>query len=395
MKIPKKIHYFWVGSKISEKDLRRIIAIKSENPGFEVNIWGLKNVKSLILNRLININFKYNDVVLDIGELFGNQFVYRDIETAFNFLINHSSSLIDTDFTRDLYEKKRAELTNLGVRYNNDSTRMSFLHRIFHPTSSGVRSNDYSKVIRFLHHIFHLQLHGDFKNYASASDIARLVILYMEGGIYLDVDVELTDSDIKYMQSYCFGQNLPIEKRFNRRARFEKLELKSDIGFGDCHGMGWGRVSQSDEKWNIRYLDACRIKKLVYNEFSNGIIAAQPRSEKIMALLVFIACNIKKYTYNQEDKTLSSKWRTGIVPHLPSMNTPSYRRCRRLDLTVDMTGPQSYQELFSIVKNKELDNQHEIDFISPPRNWQMNSGLDLMFKKVDTKADWATVKNKK
>ncbi|MDX7998731.1 hypothetical protein FE394_05870 [Xenorhabdus sp. Reich] len=398
MNIPKKIHYFWVGNKISERDLRRIIAIKSENRGFEVNIWGTNDVESLISHKLRNLTFKYNkndtdvNADIDVGILFGREFRYRNIETAFFFLISQASCLNHTYFMQDLYDTQRAELAKFGIRTNNDSTKTSCLcyKRYSEP------DNDYSKVMHFLHHVFVLQMHGDFKNYASASDIARLAILYMEGGIYLDVDVELTNSDIKYMKSDVFDEDLSVsgEKYFKRRARFEKLELKSDIGFGDCHGMGWGQVS-NDEKWNIRYLDSHKIKQLVYNEFSNGIIAAQPRSEKVMALLVFMACNIKKYSYNEKDKTLSTKWRTGIVPNLPSMNTPKHCRSRRLDLTVDMTGPQSYQNLFSMVKKRESNNQHKIDCISPPRDWQMNSGLDLMFKRVNNDANWASVIKRK
>ncbi|MBD2812044.1 hypothetical protein ID853_14380 [Xenorhabdus sp. Vera] len=395
MNIPKKIHYFWVGNKISERDLRCIIEIKSENPGFEVNIWGVKNVESLISHTLRNLTFNYNGNIVDVGEIFVREFRYRNIETAFSFLISQASYLTRTDFMRDLYERKKNQLTKFDINTNKDSTRTSFLHRLFHKNYSDTPHYDYSKIMHFLHHVFNLQMHGDFKNYASACDIARLAILYMEGGIYLDVDVELTDPDIKHTKSHVFDKNLPFEKRFKRRARFEKLELESDIGFGDCHGMGWGRVSKSDEKWNIRYLDSCRIKQLVYNEFANGIIAAQPQSEKVMALLVFMASNIRKNSYNEDDKTLSSKWRTGIVPNLPSINTLEYRRNRRLNLTVDMTGPQSYQELFSIVKNKELGNQHEIDVISPPKDWQMNSRLDLMFKRVNSDANWANVIRRK
>ncbi|PHM74015.1 Subversion of eukaryotic traffic protein A [Xenorhabdus kozodoii] len=50
MNIPRKIHYFWTGNEISERNLRNIITVKSENPSFEVNLW--VNNKVLISNTL-------------------------------------------------------------------------------------------------------------------------------------------------------------------------------------------------------------------------------------------------------------------------------------------------------------------------------------------------------
>ncbi|WP_340611235.1 TcdA/TcdB catalytic glycosyltransferase domain-containing protein [Xenorhabdus bharatensis] len=375
MNVPKKIHYFWVGNNISENDLRNIITMKSENPGFKVNIWGSGNDNSLILKTFRNIKFKNNGGEFDVGELFGDYFSYRNIESAFSFLINKSSTIINNDFITSCYSRKKHELAKFGIHFDNPSKIKKILNNIFNIKESGHCQN-YSNVMKFLHHVYHLQMSGHFYNYASAGDIARLAILYMEGGIYLDVDVELTDSDIKYMKSNCFDKTLLTPKPFNRRARFEKLELKSDIGFGDCQGMGWGKIRESDEK------------------FSNSIIASQPQSENIMAILVFMACNIKNHVYNDEDNTLSSTWRTGICPGLP-WNKPLDRRCRRLSTTVDMTGPSAYQELFSLVKDNAQEDDRRSSTVKPPRDWQMSSGIDLMFKEVNNDGKWAIVNKKK
>ncbi|WP_422646120.1 glycosyltransferase [Xenorhabdus japonica] len=42
-----------------------------------------------------------------------------------------------------------------------------------------------------LESIFYRNINGYYHNYTLASDIARLVILYAEGDIYLDSDVKL------------------------------------------------------------------------------------------------------------------------------------------------------------------------------------------------------------
>ncbi|MDX7992358.1 hypothetical protein [Xenorhabdus littoralis] len=172
MNIPKKIHYFWVGNKISERDLRRIIAIKSENRRFEVNIWGTNDVESLISHKLRNINFKYNKNDIDVGILFGREFRYRNIETAFSFLISQTSCLNHTYSMQDLYDTQRAELAKFGIRTNNDSTKTSCLCYKHYSEPD----NDYSKVMHFLHHVFVLQMHGDFKS-SFRSYICNMLIL--------------------------------------------------------------------------------------------------------------------------------------------------------------------------------------------------------------------------
>ena len=66
--------------------------------------------------------------------------------------------------------------------------------------------------------------------WAFVSDIARLIIVYENGGIYLDTDVELIKSldDIISDNSFFFG----IEKDTNVRTGEEFIGLNTGIGFG-------------------------------------------------------------------------------------------------------------------------------------------------------------------
>jgi len=62
-----------------------------------------------------------------------------------------------------------------------------------------------------LHSAFERESHGHFYNYASASDIARLAILYCYGGLYLDMDVSFLDGKNHFFNDAKFlGQRLGV-----------------------------------------------------------------------------------------------------------------------------------------------------------------------------------------
>ena len=62
-----------------------------------------------------------------------------------------------------------------------------------------------------LHSAFERECHGHFHNYASASDIARLAILYCYGGLYLDMDVSfLNGKNHFFNDAKHLGQRLGV-----------------------------------------------------------------------------------------------------------------------------------------------------------------------------------------
>ncbi|MDC9589092.1 glycosyltransferase [Xenorhabdus sp. XENO-10] len=371
MHIPKKIHYFWAGSNIPEKDLRNIIEIKSKNPGFEVNIWGENDSNSLIINTLRKIKFKYQGNELDIGEIPIN-FNYKNVESAFRFLsqqANHLEYSILNCISR-LKERKNT------IRYGSYVDLMNYLHHIYRLNTKGIN-----------HH-----------NYACSSDIARLVILYMEGGIYLDVDVELSDIDIKNTQK---GKISPLDN----------LRLQSDIGIGDCSGSGW-------------YSDTS------YNEIGNAIIASIPQSKSIFKLLLDMATMMKihhlgiqmyqspkcdefrkikrsskKHNKHYEfDKRvdLARKlkdthqinmdmkcsiqdpvWRTSFSSHYS--NDKIDREERRIRYTTKLTGPDFIDNF--------LNPKQKIDFPNKYKLMSKNKN-DSVFKNVNDVGDWSVVKTR-
>ncbi|MDE9551400.1 glycosyltransferase [Xenorhabdus bovienii] len=370
MNIPKKIHYFWAGNNISEKDLRNIISVKHKNPNFEVNIWGNGNIKALITNTLNKIKFKYQGNDFDIGDLSLN-FIYKNIEIAFNYLSRqaHFQSLVS----------------------NEKPNCLRFLTRIHEEEGTQQRLyGNYPDLINYLKHIYFMHINGNYHNYASASDIARLVILYMEGGIYLDTDVELNDMQTK-------------------KDKFAYLKLKSDIGIGDCNGEGWNIKHPSDT-------------------LGNAVISSLPNSKKVFYILIKMTTEIKRHhLYTQIDQPptfdkirnitdrnrtkqidkridfalklkknkkidldekcnmINPTWRTGLTRGSKEINDLQ-RETNIINYTMALTGP--------IFLDRVLDSKSKNHF---PKKYKLISTNkhDNIFQDVDGSGDWATIHKKK
>ncbi|MBI6547739.1 hypothetical protein H8A87_03115 [Xenorhabdus sp. VLS] len=320
------------------------------------------------------MKFKHHGNAIDIGEIPVN-FTYRNIETAFRFLSQQANYLSSI---------QHPELNCLSF-FNN--------HR---KEEKNTRSyGDCIDLISYLQHIYRLNLNGNYHNYASASDIARLVILYMEGGIYLDTDVELSDQDIRGI----------LERK---SARFSDLYLQSDMGIGDSSGLGW-------------------YSGIPYNEFGNAIIASLPQSKKILNLLLHMATMMKRHhlsiQINQSSKAneinkikrtnksneidkridlalklqksnhihLNMKcsmqdpvWRTGLDKY-SNDNSELARQNTRIDYTMRMTGPSFIDDNLNPKQKRYFPQKYKL--MSKYQN-------DGVFKDVDDAGDWACIKKK-
>ncbi|PHM60374.1 glycosyltransferase [Xenorhabdus ishibashii] len=399
MNIPKKIHYFWTGDKIPESNLRNIIAIKYENPGYIVNIWGENKDKSLILKTLNSLKFRAEKGNFDIGDLSTN-LIYKNIDTAFNILYEN----VDPDCSH--------KHSGCFKKTNNNSIKLSEKNK--------KRFGDPLELMRYLHHVYKLQLHGVYYNYASASDIARLVILYTEGGIYLDTDVKLTNSQIiNYIDDDHTINSTEKNDAIKNKSRFDKIVIHSDIGFGDVSGKGWKKIN-SDTITTI---------------FGNAIISSPIQSKKVLDILFHISMSLKRrhlaIQINQLDKShkinkiimlekefeidrkidnalkyhkrneikmdmrcsiLDPIWRTGFVDdktksfHNRHRNENIALKCaeRRVRHTKQLTGPGIYSNFFNfkgkVPKKYRIENSDE---------------YDLFFDEVDAKSPWAIINIKK
>ncbi|OTA21114.1 Toxin [Xenorhabdus beddingii] len=327
MNIPKKIHYFWAGNNISQDGIRNIINVKVENPGFEIHLWGVK--KQLFFNTMTSLDIEINPLSETKSPL----------KTGFFF---HDSEDIEKAF---LSLKQSPYLK---------------------------RQNEYEKIIWRLNAIYHRQINGFYHNYASASDIMRLVILYTQGGIYLDVDVELAYAVPKFSLN-----SLPhkTDNLLKRKAILGNIEVTQGIAFGDTTGSGWTE-----------------------NKFGNAIIAAPPQSREIAILLMIIDKRIQVMHDEKEKSECEDngwvKWRA--EPRL------------RMGGTMWATGPRLYCGWFKMnqekgcpsdAKRPRVDNQPNSNIPSsellPPENMRIGRRGEVIFNSVDGRAQWNKVRQKK
>ena len=111
-----------------------------------------------------------------------------------------------------------------------------------------------SVPLAYLHSAFERERYGYYHNYAAASDIARLLILYRHGGVYLDMDVSFREGAFD-----LFGDLRNIGQRLGMLGR---------------HG----------------------------HELMNAVLAAMPRAKAPEKCLASIACSYKQNPYSWDDK---------------------------------------------------------------------------------------------
>lgn len=204
MVVPNKIHYIWFGNNIAFEDLCRIITVDASHKKYDVYIW--TDSLSVINNTLYK-----NDYAIDrLDNLHKPKSVIRirNINDAFN---------------------------RLAVLMGRDAIVLQSLY------------------LR--------QMNGYYRNYASASDIARLVILYVEGGVYFDVDVKFVG----------------VRRReFNNpNNRYPRIQTLPDVLDAEL-GVLLGKVERS------------QVRGIPSDKFGNAIIAAEQQSELIKKILLYI-----------------------------------------------------------------------------------------------------------
>ncbi|PHM61102.1 glycosyltransferase family 32 protein [Xenorhabdus ishibashii] len=295
MNIPKKIHYFWAGSEIPEDFLRNIINVKAENPNFEIHLWGPKN------DLFFKTIYSLKEIDVDINQLF---------KTGYHF---HDSKDIDKAF--------------FSLNGYMDKEK-----------------------IRCLHSVYHRQLNGFYHNYASASDIARLVILFAQGGIYLDVDVELASSFPKFLSD---DRSHNIDQILERKAIFGNIEISDEIAFGDVSGANW-----------------------TIENFGNAIVAAPAKSRKIIALLIKMENRLHILHVG-----VSKGWENW-------RKDPDSRRSE----TIWAMGPGLYSDWIdleergpSAAKRPRMENENTV---IPPAHLRIEKEGEVMFNIVDARAKW-------
>lgn len=144
-RVPKEINYIWMGGAIKEKDLRAILQTTKLNTGYKVTIW---------TDRPMSI---------------------------------HSTLEKMLDNTMDSVERYLAftQHKNLNICAIDDIFNVIDANQLVHPKHGKDKPR---AALSLLVSYFQREKNGLYRNYAAASDIARLV-LALRGGIYFDVDI--------------------------------------------------------------------------------------------------------------------------------------------------------------------------------------------------------------
>ena len=214
--MPKKIHYVWMGKDIDPTVLRSILANKMQNPDYETIIW--TDRERFITNTLNKFDDKANQSSLKIKSL---DSLFEDLKGS---------------------PLAAAKLSDYHINVTEDQ-------------GEKLKSNVNIAVV--LDSIFTREKNGVYRNYAAASDVARLAIMYLHGGMYLDVDVVM---------------KVPIDK-LNTSLNWRNTLSNIGLGMIDGpHGAG------------------------------NGVLVGIPQAQKIFDQLTNIA-----RLYNTNDPLLLSK----------------------------------------------------------------------------------------
>ncbi|WP_156115338.1 MULTISPECIES: glycosyltransferase [Xenorhabdus] len=327
MNIPNKIHYFWTGKNIPEKFMRNIIEMKTHNQGFEVHLWVInKSLMTRTFNNIIeNIDSKFG--VINVGELFGCEFDKIGGKEKIQKL-NYKSN---TFFIRDIDEA-----------FDTVHKKLIHLH----------------KNIIFLKSMFYRNINGYYHNYGMSSDIARSVILYLEGGIYLDVDVELEEASIK---------------NISQEAKFRNVDAPLGVAFGDVRGKSWKVNSFGGTAILAANIGSKEIESILISmseRFSSNMLKRDDKYKNptsIRKLKYFRECRNPCNEANEEER--NDTWATSRV------------LCDfRFEVGMN-TGPDTYKNHLYTIDRERRDKR-------PSKHFRFEKENENIFKRVDASAKW-------
>lgn len=162
-----KVHYIWMGSLIPDKYINNIFYLLCQSEHY-INIW---------TDRLEETRLKFLDKIGGYSHLQRNKITdrleFKQIFELENWCQTNLSNYLTLSQMRTLSETFMFEYPNYSDRYSKYS--LEVLYKL--------------------------------GNLATLSDILRLVILYKEGGIYIDCDNTFRDQDIKYNIKHSINPN--------------------------------------------------------------------------------------------------------------------------------------------------------------------------------------------
>ncbi|PXX73314.1 Mannosyltransferase OCH1 and related enzymes [Pseudomonas sp. LAMO17WK12:I10] len=288
--VPMEAHYVWEGGNIPKSALRNILYFKETNPDYTVNIWTSRPMA---------------------------------IESTWNALMDNESDAIGRHLaTRALIMK--------GIRIRSSSDLLSDFSKVY-PNSNKVES------------IVEREKNGPYKNYASASDIIRLVILYTYGGLYMDADVAVgenigplsTKTGIAIHQMHEMTSNGVMASTRQSRPVGNLLDGIVDSYYNGSVSSDnmkmWKDKRSSGEKFYSR-------KLLTIHTTGPGIVRVEvgvdnnaPYETVPLEKFGHISNDLPNLPLNKMYKDMGSLWRRNFAPRLDAggeswVNTPEKSR---------------------------------------------------------------------
>lgn len=223
-KIPKKIHYIWVGGSIPEKYLNNLLAVceVAARSGFEVNLWvdkeknyynTLNKMQKNIdpLNLMVTNDDRNNSLrlkVRNISELKARMYgdeadeFYKPKEPNEEKNIKEQNTLDQNNLTMEEDLSEADESSDSYESYASDDSYE------FEESSESEDSDsedvDEENDPNYFWQCVTQEMIG-FSNFAAAADLLRCEIIRQEGGIYIDVDnifpdIHFSSADSKYLE---------------------------------------------------------------------------------------------------------------------------------------------------------------------------------------------------
>lgn len=245
--IPNKIHFIWLGGPIPEgywRNIKKIALIgqngKTREEKFTIHVWveNPENIKKIKTKQIIRE--KEGVRIVSPSTIIPNEELYVNKKN-----VNGDIVTVPLVQIRDINDVKET------------------IMKLF-PMGRGEFSDNINPG-KYIWSLIATEMVG-LKNYASAADYLRLMILYKEGGMYLDTDTEALGEDIK------------VDRDESMRFNFYR-----DNGISDKLGNPLGYVFNFKIQNNLAE-DNSHFT-IGYYQTNNAIIVSSPQNLIMKALI--------------------------------------------------------------------------------------------------------------
>ncbi len=440
-RVPKLIHFIWLGGKLGNIQKEYITLWAKLNPDHNIKIWYdsdhlnnydvNKKMREYLSNFLIDKKNQENYQSLYSEELIKlqnkmNEYIYEKSNEIPKISLNE----IRENFLNEFLVHKNSRRNSSAMILLNDFTT-STLDLVTKNPNVEVSNIADEKIDWRLKDAYHqeLNLRG---NFAAASDSVRLEILSKYGGMYLDVDVlppikimnELLEIDSKAVRNFFNSHFKQISYAYYEELFNQNLDLLPSRKFSDVNKVKLFKLIDSIQAYGMQDFKLKMTEHFLYfkenknlSEILNSIDSTYTRPQEIKTsfknnnviithekesnsdvinlLIEKIKKNYKelnkfeinnpkfRYPYNHDISDVFNK-KTKEFNHNYDLSIFKYRYdsiTPDATVTVHVSGPMVYENLF-----KELNIKHEsLNFLT---HYDDYNNLYNRHTEEDKKSSW-------